>query len=68
MMTTTTTTTASLRQERREQSFLSTISSRIIVYTLCNVYELSLGYLAAVPFVFAVFLRGIIVTEIQTQQ
>ena len=40
---------------------LSTISSFTIVYTLCIVYELSLGYSAAVPFVSAVFLRGFIV-------
>ena len=30
---------------------------------LCIVYELNLGYFAAVPFVFAVFLRGFIVNE-----
>ena len=47
---------------------LSTISNCIIVYTLCIVYELSLGNFAAVPFVFAVFLRGFIVNEAQTQQ
>ena len=31
------------------------------MYTLCIVYELSLGYFAAVPLVSAVFLRGFIV-------
>ena len=31
------------------------------MYTLCIVYELSLGYFAAVPFVFAVCLRELIV-------
>ena len=31
------------------------------MYTLCFVYELSLGYFVAAPFVFAVFLREFIV-------
>ena len=42
--------------------------SRMIVYTLCIVYELSLGNFASVPFVFAVFSRGYIVNKVQTQQ
>ena len=42
---------------------MSTSSSRMIVYalSLCIVYELSVGYFAAVPLVFAVYLRGFIV-------
>ena len=39
----------------------------MIVYTLCIVYEMSLGYFAAVPYVSIVFLRGFIVNEVQTQ-
>ena len=37
------------------------INGCIIVYTQGIVYELSLGYFAAVPFVFALFLREFIV-------
>ena len=39
-----------------------------MVYTMCNVYELSLEYFGAVPFVSIVFLRGFIVNEVQNQQ
>ena len=39
----------------------------MIVYMLCIVYELSLGYFAAVPFASAVILQGFIVNEVQTQ-
>ena len=44
------------------------ISGCIIVYMLCIVYELSLRYFPAVPFISAVFLRGFIVNEVRTQQ
>ena len=44
---------------------MSTSSGCVIVYTLFIVYELSLGNLVVVPFVFAVFLRGFIVNENQ---